>query len=232
MSLTRAVVIAVALIALAASAEAQSPYVGASLFGDIVRTGHTRTLGVEVGGGGEGIGIAVRAGTPLGTAWGVDLEFAYPSSIEQEYAPRFPEPLGPVVTNFPRDLPISPTTILPPYYSVSVRSEQRTSTLSASIWAQQQLTGRLSLVYLGGIGFYRATREDEIQYSPVLIGLPIVLPPVETEAVGYGVRPQAGMEARYNVGARLQIVPGLRLHGMENGWTIRPAIGMTWRLTP
>jgi hypothetical protein len=176
--------------------------------------------------------VAVRGGTPLGAAWGVDLEFAYPAAIEEDYAPGIPEPLGTVV-NFPRELllPSSPS-VPPPYYSVSARSEQQTSSLSASVWAQQQLTGRLSFVYLGGIGFYRATRETEIQYSPVLIGLPIVLPPFETEAVAYGVRPLVGMEARYDVGARMQIVPAVRLHGMENGWTIRPSIGMTWRLTP
>ena len=227
----RTVAITAALIALAASAEAQSPYVGVSLFGDIVRTSHTEALGVDIGGGGEAIGVAVRGGTPLGAAWGVDLEFAYPAAIEEDYSPGIPEPLGPIV-NFPRELfpPSSPS--VPPYYSVSARSEQQTSTLSASLWAQQQLTGRLSLVYLGGIGFYRSTRETEFQYSPVLIGLPIVLPPFEMEAVAYGVRPLVGMEARYDVGARMQIVPGVRLHGMENGWTIRPSIGVTWRLTP
>jgi hypothetical protein len=221
---------AAALLAVAVPADAQSPYVGASFFGDIVRTSHTRTLGVDGGGGGEAIGVAVRAGTPLGAAWGVDLEFAYPSAIDEDYGQRVPEQFAPLLTALPPDLAVS--SLLPPYYSVSTRSEQRTSTLSASVWAAQQLTGRLSLVYLGGIGFFRATREDEIQYSPALIGLPIVVPPFETESVSYGVRPLAGMEARYDVGARLQIVPGVRLHGMDNGWTIRPSIGVSWRLTP
>lgn len=215
----------------AAQAAAQTSYVTGSFFGDIVRTSHVDSpVSGDGGGGGEAVGVAVRVGTPLGATWGVELEYAHPSAIEDEIGPRILD-FGPILTYTPADRPIGTPAIFPPV-GVSVRSEQRTATLSASLWAQQQVSGRLALVYLGGVGFYRVSREDEILYSPIL-GLPldlsIGLPSIETESVQYGVRPLVGLEARYSLGDRLQLVPGVRMHGMQDGWTVRPSIGLAWR---
>src|SRR5688572_31454070 len=42
------------------------------------------TLFRSGGAGGEAIGFALRAGTRLGAVWGVEVEFARPSSIEDD----------------------------------------------------------------------------------------------------------------------------------------------------
>jgi hypothetical protein len=68
-------------VATPVAASAQGPYVAASVFGDIVRTSHTESSFDNDTGSGEAIGFAVKVGTPVGSTWGVELEFARPSVI-------------------------------------------------------------------------------------------------------------------------------------------------------
>jgi hypothetical protein len=92
---------------------------------------------------------------------------------------------------------------------------------------RQEITPRFSLVYLGGVAFGRTNNEIEVSYQ---LGRPTILPipPIITESITYDVRPMVGVEGRIRMGGKVDLVPGLRLHGAQNGWLIRPAVGLAW----
>ena len=232
------------VVACGSEAFAQGAYVSASLLGDIVRSTHTEYPGVSNSGGGEAIGFALRAGTPLGAIWGVEVEFARPGEIENEFEPGV-FPLGQVT---PAYFEVAPTrvtsdfvifdssSIVRPSFLYSVRTSQRNATVGASLWIQQQLSGRIVMVYLGGVGFHRTEFESEFSFPPRLAGgisgippsLIIAIPPYRTEAVTYGVRPMVGLEARIEMTRHLHLVPGFRLHAGDGLWLMRPAVGVGW----
>jgi hypothetical protein len=114
-----------------------------------------------------------------------------------------------------------------------LRSTQRHTTLSTTAWLKQDLSRRVALVYLAGMGFYRATYESESRFEilpalPAGITLPMIFP-TQTKTVTYGVRPLAGLEARVGLTEHVALVPGVRLHGLENSWLLRPAVGLEWQ---
>jgi hypothetical protein len=94
---------------------------------------------------------------------------------------------------------------------------------------KQDLSERVALVYLAGMGFYRATYESELRFDilPPGITIPVVLPS-RSKTVTYGVRPLAGFEARIGLSDQVDLVPGVRLHGLESAWLLRPAIALVW----
>jgi hypothetical protein len=200
-----------------------------------VRSTHTETAGGSgAGSGGEALGFALRAGTRLGAVWGVELEFARPASIEMEGAPGVPIPALPPTLTF--EFGPSPTVprvsdssalIFPPII-VGFRSSQRHTTLSTVAWAEQQLSARVALVYLGGIGFVRSEHEFSVSYSPLLGASPAILPPYASETTLYGVGALAGFEARLGLTDRAQLVPGIRLHAVDQTWLVRPSVGIAW----
>lgn len=229
-------------------ASAQSTYVSASLIGDIVRSSHTEAPGLSDSSGGEALGFALRIGTPLGSNWGVEAEFARPSRIEHDMdlggdlaywssvgTGTRPggfdiQPIGPgSVTVFP------PTATSVSAIRASGSSSQRTTTTSASVWVQQQLSDRVAMMYLAGMGFYRSENTYRITYERLFTGLPfpvdlpgLTLPAFDTTSISYGVRPLAGIESRITMTDHVQLVPGIRVHGAENGWLIRPSVGLAW----
>ena len=237
MKLVRVTSIAAACLSVAVGASAQTPYVGASLLGDIVRSTHTETAGVSGGAGGEAIGFALRAGTRLGAVWGVEVEFARPSSIEDDnergVVPLSFTQLVPSSSGArPPDFPVTPANlslIYPPIIT-GFRSSQRHTTLSAVAWAEQLVSARVSLVYLGGVGFVRSQHEYSASFSPFLSASPSILPPFPyaSETVSYGVGALAGFEARLGLTDRAQLVPGIRLHAIDNTWLVRPSVGINW----
>ena len=224
MSRVAIMTIATLLLTAAADVDAQTAYVGASLFGDIVRVGGTRTvLSGDVSPGGEALGFTVRVGTPLAERWGVEAEFARPAEIEDERANDI-LPLA-LIESLPPGVSL-PTGLFPPF---SRRTTYRNTTISTGAWVRQGLSARASLVYLGGLGYYRSEREVALSFDPraLIAPLPAILP-YETETVMYGVKPFAGLEARIDMGGRAQLVPGIRLHGIDGGWLVRPGIGVNW----
>jgi hypothetical protein len=210
---------------------AQSPYVGADLVGDVLRNTHSEsTLGLDVPSGGEAIGFALRVGTPLGSRWGIELEFARPGEIETEFNGAIPLASSVEILTTLARAPggITAAQLFPSPLPYRLRSSQRHSTLATMVWFNQSLSPKISLVYLAGMGFYRATYESEARFDILPAStIPVVFPPI-TKTVTYGVRPLAGFEARIKLTDHVDLVPGVRLHGLESAWLLRPAVGLAW----
>lgn len=216
---------------------AQGAYVSAVVMADIVRSTHSDVPGLpDADPGGEAIGFALRAGTPLGAIWGLEVEFARPGEIEREIHSGIRLPVdvpvpglpsisrNPVVGLRPEDLSL-------PGFAYRLRSTERNSTLSAALWLRQELTSRFSMVYLGGMAFSRAEYENEVTYAPFILtpGLPpSLLPPTLNTTTVYGVQPLVGVESRVEMTDHLRLVPGLRMQASDGRWLIRPSVGLAW----
>ena len=228
----RNVLALVAMLAAAQSVYAQGAYVSASLTGDVVRQNRVKNAGNDQSTDGEAIGFALRVGTELGRRWGVELEYARPQEIENDFAPGIlPLPAATVVpgaiggTIFPADgAQIFPT------FSYRIRTSQRNTMLSSAVWARQEISPRVSLVYLGGVGFHRTASEVTLTFEPGLPrgGFPIAIPPSVTNSTTYDVGPFAGMEGRIGFTDHAHLVAGVRLHGISGGWLFRPSVGLGW----
>lgn len=229
---TAAAIAFVFATAVAAPVFAQGSYVGAFLVGDIVRLDQYDST-VRDSGNGEAFGFGLRLGTPVGTKWGVELEFVRPGEITSEQTPQIlPASIDlsftvlPNVPSLPNVGGYDPLTF--PSYSYTFRTTQRRTTLSTSLWVRQEITPRFSLIYLGGVAFGRTNNEIEISYLPVRI-LPIPrIAPTVNESINYTVGPMVGVEGRIRMGGQVDFVPSLRMHGIDGGWMVRPALGLNW----
>jgi len=234
----RTLAIAVVLLfgVLAPPAFAQGAYVGAFLVGEIVRLDQYDSR-AEDSGNGETLGFALRLGSPIGAKWGVEAEFVRPGEITSNQVPQ----ILPATLEFTavQGIPglgnqgLYDPLIFPPI-SYEFRSTQRRSTLSTSLWVRQEISSRVSMVYLGGVAFGRTSNEVEISYTfgrstilPTILPLPPI-PPLINESISYDVQPMVGVEGRIRLAGKVDLVPGLRLHGAQGGWLIRPAVGLSW----
>jgi hypothetical protein len=214
---------------------AQSTYVGAAVVGDVLRSTHSESsLGRDVPAGGEAIGFALRVGTPLGSRWGVELEFTRPGEIETDFGGAIPlvSSIESFAVTASTRAPggITLPQLFPSPLPYRLQTTQRHSTLSTTVWFNQSLSPRISLVYLAGMGFNRTTYESASRFEilPAGITLPAGFPTTVTKTVTYGVRPLAGFEARIGLTDHVDLVPGVRLQGLESAWLLRPAVGLAW----
>jgi hypothetical protein len=218
---------------LATPAFAQSTYVGAFLVGEIVRLDQYDSRTQDTGNG-ESFGFGLRLGSPIGAKWGVELEFVRPGEITSDQLPQVLPAVYQLTVEriFPGLLPNEGNydPLIFPTYSYRFRTTQRRTTLSTSLWVRQEISPRFSLVYLGGVAFGRTNNEFEVTY---LLNRPTILPippisPVISESIIHEVRPMVGVEGRIRMAGKVDLVPGLRLHGAQGGWLIRPAVGLSW----
>jgi hypothetical protein len=213
----------------------QSAYVSAAVVGDVLFNTHSETsLGRDVPSGGEAVGFALRVGTRLGSRWGVELEFTRAGEIETEFDGAIPlasRATSITWSSVSAGSDAALLSLLQRPVAYSLRASQRHSTLSTTFWMNQELSERVSLVYLAGMAFNRSTFESESRFEilplPPGISIPNIFPSV-TKTITYGVRPLAGIEARIGLTEQVDLVPGLRLHGIDNGWLMRPAVGLAW----
>jgi len=233
---TSAIAVILLFGVLAPPAFAQGAYVGAFLVGEIVRLDQYDSR-AEDSGNGESLGFALRLGSPIGAKWGVELEFVRPGEITSDQVPQILPAIYqltavPSIPGLPNQGNYDPL-IFPPI-SYEFRSTQRRSTLSTSLWVRQEISSRVSMVYLGGVAFGRTSTEVEISYTfgrstilPTILPLPPI-PPLINESISYDVQPMVGVEGRIRLAGKVDLVPGLRLHGAQGGWLIRPAVGLSW----
>jgi hypothetical protein len=218
-----------AAISAAPPAFAQGGYIGAYLVGDVVRLDQYDTRSGDSGNG-EALGFALRLGGALASRWGVELEFVRPGEItSDETSQILPavyslEAIGGPISSLPN---VPPDSIVFPPYSFRFQATQRRTTLSTSLWVRQPITRSFSLAYVGGIAFGRTTTEVEVSYVPVRPTI-LPIPPSVSEAITYDIGPMVGVEGRIRMGRQVDLVPGIRLHGHQGGWLIRPAIGLAW----
>jgi hypothetical protein len=226
----RNLLVPLAVFLTAQSVYAQGAYVSASLTGDLVRQNRVKNAVSDQSTDGEAIGFALRIGSEIGRRWGVELEYARPQEIENDFAPGIvPLPAATVVPGVIGGFPTDAAQIFPTF-SYRIRTSQRNTMISSAVWARQEISPRMSLVYLGGVGFHRTTSEATLTFEPGVprLGLPIAIPPSVTNSTTYDVGPFAGMEARIGLTAHAQLVPGIRLHGINGGWLFRPSVGLGW----
>ena len=224
----RGTVAAFVMVGAFASPAFAQGYVGAFLVGDVVRLDQYDSRSGDSGNG-EAFGFGLRLGTEVGRRWGIELEFVRPGEITTDQIPQIlpayytltAEPVPPILPNV-----LDPSLILPSF-SYSFRSTQRRTTLSTALWVRQEVSRRFSLAYVGGVAFGRTQSELEISFLPVRPTI-IPIPPSVTESVDYGFGPMVGVEGQIRMTDHVRFVPGLRLHGIESGWMIRPALGLTW----
>jgi hypothetical protein len=217
------------------AAFAQGTYVSASVVGDISRFSRAASdTSPDFSGSGEAIGFALRLGTPIGANWGVEAEFARPSEVRQEGQPDFALDYDFYTIVPPLGIPTIPVDQL--LFGYGLKTWQRTTTFSTNAWVRQEFSNRVSLVYLGGLAFARTVRRSELTFLqlpiPVFPGIPPrapILPPSQsTEFVQYGAHPLVGAEARIGLTGQVELVPGVRLLGLDNGWLLRPSVGLGW----
>jgi hypothetical protein len=224
-------IFAAALLCLVASttpAFAQG-YIGAFLVADVVRMDQYDSR-VGDSGNGEALGFALRLGTEVGRRWGVELEFVRPGEITSDQLPQV-YPLLATVNVVggvpPPNVSVPDSSLIFPTYSYAFRSTQRRTTLSTALWVRQEISRRFSLAYTGGIAFGRTETELEVSYLPIRPTI-LPIPPILNESIHYGIGPMVGVEGRIRMADQLDFVPGLRLHGTDGGWLIRPALGLSW----
>ena len=210
------------LFAAASTASAQSAYVGATLFGDVVRVSGTSIDSDS--GGGETYGGALRAGMPLGEHWGVELEFARSGTLET--TPNI------IYAQTTISFPVGDPAIFPiPQFE----AERQLTTISTLGWFNREVNDRVSLVFLGGVAFTRSSGEFRISYPGIRplppTGGPILIPSpreIVQRTTTYDADVAVGFEGRIGMTEHVRLVPGIRLQTIAGGWAIRPGVGLQW----
>jgi hypothetical protein len=225
----RQLALAIVLSLVAASARAQSPYVGGTIGADVSRFSHAGSnIGSSESGDSEVVSGSLRVGTSVGQNWGVELEFVR-SGRSHGQVPRVPVPLATGVTSFglPSGVPGVPTVTFIGGFQTDVR--QRHFDFDTVAWVRQRAGGSVDLVYVGGVAFSHQ-RIDITQTFPTVIRalLPIPGGTFRTTVVDYSVRPLVGAEARIGLTSHVRLMPGLRVQGLEGGWLLRPYAGLGW----
>jgi hypothetical protein len=227
-------VLIVACLLVGAPVFAQSTYVTGGVGIDVLRSDRIEGRGItNQTADGEAVAFSLGVGTAITNRWGVELAFTRPSEIEREGQAGYPIPLITRATPVPVPVPagyVIPDLAIPTFQS-RVHLERRNTTLDAVAWARQAVGRRVDLVYLGGIAFSRVTETQAFDFSrlPILI----FIAPISTRTITYGVGPVVGVDARLDLTEHVMLVPGVRLHGIDDneagGWLLRSSVSLGWR---
>src|SRR3954453_17134727 len=130
----RITTVAFACVLFAAPAWAQT-YVAAAIGADVARSFESSTVGINsANGNGEVINWGLRAGTSLGSIFGVELEFVRPGELDVDDPPRIAVPLTvSAIFDAAPGLTIFPTP--------QVRTTQRSTSWNTVAWVRKSLTG-------------------------------------------------------------------------------------------
>ena len=185
------------------SAFAQSTYVGAAVVGDVLRSTHSESaLAPKCPGRWRSHRIRAACGNAARQPMGRRARI-HPAGRNRNGVQRR-DPVGEQY----RGLIASPTRVVPggitlPHMFPSplpyrLRSTQRHSTLSTTVWFNQSLSPK-SLAGLScgdGLPSDHVRKRVPFRDSAARITLPAGFPSVTTKTITYGVRPLAGFEAR------------------------------------
>jgi hypothetical protein len=216
-------------------ASAQSIYVAGAVGADITFVSGQESAGFSVPTGGEAMSGAARLGVALTDRFGVELEVSRAGEIRNTSQPGFPVPLAG----------------LAPFILSEIEFRSQLTTISTSASIQQQLSDSVALALLGGVVFHRTDSEMifrrfasggifSIPPIPLPTGVNVVtstvltsasssiLAPSAVESVQYGTGPLVGVEVKIGVGDHLDVIPGVRMHGLPASWLVRPAVAVGW----
>jgi hypothetical protein len=210
----------------AAPVFAQS-YVAAAVGVDISRSHETSSGGFSYSeGNGEDINFALRAGTSIGSLFGVEFEFVRPGAIDVANSPVI---LGGGDARTLAAITAPSVSIFP---TPQVTAQQRNSTYNAAVWVRKPLTGSLDLVFLGGLGFSRVVQEFDFRFGGSPLAQAALPRPSSARLTSYGVGPLVGAEARIHLTEHLRITPGIRVQSLGNdaasALLIRPSAAIAW----
>ena len=220
-----------AFVSVAASASAQSTYVGAGVGADIFRPGGVEASGFDNPRGGEAVAWSLRLGTSMTDRWGVEVGLTRPAEIERETSGGYPVPLlGPISVTSAVGIAVPPSATI---FRSTFHTSRRNTTLDAVAWVAQPVGSRVDLIYLGGVAFARTVEEVDFSVPRLGVGIPIIAP-TSTRSTTYGAGPLAGLEARVALTEHALLIPGVRLYGISTqaggGWLVRPSVALGWRL--
>ena len=188
----------------------------------------------EDSGNGESLGFALRLGCPIGAKWGVELEFVRPVRLRVIRSPDSPLFLSSRPSRAFRGS--QPWKLRPSDFPADLYEFRSTSALDAvhlAVGAAGDLLGDLDGVSRRQLGLGRTSNEVEITYTfgrstilPTILPLS-AHPATINDSISYDVQPMWALKGGF---AWLEggFVPGLRLHGAQGGWLIRPAVGLSW----
>jgi len=227
-------VAAVVLSLVATAAHAQSPYVAATIGADVSRLNHaTSSLQRLPAGDFEVLSWSLRAGTPVGQSWGVELEFVQSGRSHGEVATPdvFALATGVVtLASGTSGTPLPTFDLIPRLPPIAFQTDvtRSRSDFDTVAWVRQRVGGGVDLVYLGGVAFSRQRVEITQTFPTLLAGLVPGGGTFRTTTIDYGTRPLVGAEARIGITSHVRLVPGIRLQGLAGGWLLRPYAGLGW----
>ena len=216
-----------AFVVVSGTAQAQSPYVAATIGADVLRVDHAES-NFSSGGSADSevVSWSLRVGTDVGQNWGTELEFVH---SQQSHSSGLPvSPLADISLTFTATTPNGIIPSLPVAFTTDVRRSH--SDFDAAVWARQRVRGSVDLVYLGGVAFSRE-RTEITQTFPTGIIRPLVPIPsggFRSTIIDYSARPLVGTEARIGLTSHVRLMPGIRLQGASDGWLLRPYAGLGW----
>lgn len=232
----RAPALAMAVVLMAATAAAQTPYVAGTIGADILRSDRTESNQYSSPSSDrEVLSGSLRLGTSIGESWGVELEFVK-SGQSRGPAPG-PVPLfadvsrtgmtGATTTGSFPIIPGLPEAIPSPIF---VQSDVRQShyDFDTVAWIRQRAGSSVDLIYLGGLVFSRQRVEMSQTFPTVLRIFAPGGGTFRTTVIDYSTHPLAGAEARVALTTHLRLLPGIRVQGHASGWLVRPYAGLGW----
>jgi len=201
----------------ATAASAQSAYVAADVGADVSRVTHSDSTFANGNSGTQVFSWDLRAGTLIGSAWGVEL--GYVRSLSNTSNQPFAVPLA----------ALAPNIVLPVNFRITAQHQR--SSFDAVAFARQHARA-VDLIYLGGLSFLRDRTEITTSLGGAQLPANIPIPALPVRIGGstttYSTHPLVGMEARIAMGGRARLIPGIRLQGIDQGWLLRPYAGIGW----
>lgn len=195
------------------TAAAQSAFVSGTVFANIRRAGGFATespIVQEENASGTTVGGSMGIGTHIGTHFVVQVELAFPATLDHSFDP-------------PRYLPPFPV----PDFTLERRVEYRTRNLSILGGYRTGTRGRVSAALLGGLMYL----EEQTRTVNRLISRSPISPPSDATSRTYRMSPVFGLDVTVTAFSHLSVVPQMRVWRSSSGFGamgLWPGVGVRW----